>query len=331
VIATTLLAAAAVFLAAVAAGRALLVRRMRVLGTLAVMVEPPPEPDPADAHRLSAGTAAPPSRLRLRQSLLHGIQRHAQLLRLGPLVRWAERSLRGSGLPLRPEEFLALSAGGLVLGWLVGVVFRPAGFVRLLLVAAGLLAPTLAVRRARGLRRTRVSAQLSDVLTTLGNGLRAGHGLFQALEGTARQCPPPLGDELRRLQREVAAGIPVEEALLRLQRRVDNDDLELVVTAILVQRQVGGNLAEVLDKIAGTIRARVQVQGHLRVVTAQSRLSAWVVSLVPVAVFGLTTLIAPQVEHTLLVDPLGRLVAGLAVLLEVFGVLAIRKAVSVRY
>ena len=166
---------------------------------------------------------------------------------------------------------------------------------------------------------------------TLGNGLRAGHSLMQALDNAAAQSADPLGPEIARLLREVAGGIPMEEALQRLLARTANPDLELLVTAVLVQREVGGNLAEILDKIASTIRSRVGVQNHLRVITAQSRLSGWVVGLLPVVVFAITTLITPQIEHTLTHDPMGRMVGIAAIVLEGMGLLAIRQIVSVKY
>jgi tight adherence protein B len=320
---TALLAAAALACGGLAAGRHLLRGRLRILLALraAAGAEPEADPEPS-ARRRRTGSAA---------ALRAALQRAGGFLLRGPVQRWAERCLRGTGLPLRPEEFLGLCAAGLVAGWGLGVLLPLPGFVRLLLAVLGPVSPPLYARRARQVRTARLSTQLGDTLMTLGNSLRAGHSLLQAVANAADQAAPPLGPELARLLREIAAGIPMDEALGRLLARTANPDLELLVTAILVQREVGGNLAEILDKISATIRARVSVQSHLRVVTAQSRMSGWVVGLLPVAVFAITTLIAPQIESTLTHDPLGRLVAGAAVILEVGGLLAIRKVVSIRY
>ena len=318
-----LLVAATVALALLALGRLALRGRLRVLTALrTVRVGEHESVPPATDLGPRSG---PGTQLRA------AVKRAAGALSLGPLQRWAERVLQGTGLPLRPEELLLLIAAGPVAGWLVGAMLHLPGFVRILLVAAGPVLPPLLCRRARTSRIQRVSTQLGDVLMTLGNGLRAGHSLLQALDAAATQSPEPLGLEVRRLLREIGAGIPVEEALDRLVTRCANADLELMVTAIRVQREVGGNLAEILDKISATIRARVTVKNHLRVITAQSRLSGIVVAVLPVAVFGLTTLIAPEVEHTLTGDPLGRVVAALAVLLECLGILAIRKVVDIKY
>ena len=310
---------------AVAAGALALLRwalrgRLRLLTSLRAVRTGRDEEPPEDGPRRVG-----PGRVRAI------VKRTAGSLSLGPLQRWAERQLVGTGLPLRPEELLLLSLGGPIAGWLLGAAVHLSGFLRLALALTGLGSPTLACRRARAGRSQRMSLQLGDVLMTLGNGLRAGHSLLQALDTAANQCGAPLGPEMGRLLREIGAGIPVEEALDRLVVRCANPDLELMVTAIRVQREVGGNLAEILDKISATIRARVTVKNHLRVVTAQSRLSGIVVSVLPLAVFGLTTVIAPQVERTLTHDPLGRVLAGVAVVLELLGILAIRKVVAIRY
>jgi tight adherence protein B len=317
--AALLLAGAAVAAAALAAGRHLLRRRLRLLAGLALaqgLGTPPeagarPRPGRADLRRLLRRTGGP-------------------LLR-GGLRRWAEGCLRGTGLPLRPEEFLGLQAGGLGAAALLATLVPASAFARLCLVALGGAAVPLYARAARQRRLRAISEQLADVLSALGSGLRAGHSLLQALGNVAEQTPPPLGAEFGRLLREVGAGIPMEEALQRLLQRTAHPDLELLVTALLVQREVGGNLAEVLDKIAGTIRARLAVQRQLRVLTAQSRLSGWVVGLLPIAVFAVTTVLAPEVERTLTRDPAGRAVAATAALLELGGVLALRSIASVRY
>ncbi len=317
----TLLAGAAAYCLVLWTARRWAAHRLRVLRLLAMVRQgerPPEETAPRPRRAPGAGAR-------------HWAKQVGRFFLRGPLQTWAERSLRGSGLPLRPEEFLGITAGALVTGWLVGAALPLGAFVRFLLVLGGPLLPPLLVRRARNRRVSAISAQMGDVLNTLGNGLRAGHSLPQAMDSAATQLPAPLGEELRRLIHETAAGIPMDEALDRLVARTANADLELVVTAIRVQREVGGNLAEVLEKISATIRARIAVKAHLQVVTAQSRLSAWVVGLLPVGVFALTTVVAPQVAQILVQDPLGRLLAALAIVLEGIGVLAISRIVAIRY
>ncbi len=317
-----LLTAAAMALTGLALARFFLRARLRVLLALSIVQSGDGE---------GGGPAAAPRRRHAGSSLRAAVKRAATALALGPLQRWAESTLQGTGLPLRPEELLLLCTVGPVAGYALAALFQAPGFLRLLFILAGSLLPPVLCRQARTARSRRISVQLGDVLMTLGNALRAGHSLLQALDTAASQSEAPLGPELRRLLREIAAGIPVDEAFERLVGRSANADLELLVTAIRVQREVGGNLAEVLDKISGTIRARVAVKNHLRVVTAQSRLSGIVVAVLPVAVFALTTLIAPRVEHTLTRDPAGRAIGLAAIVLEGLGILAIRRIVAIRY
>jgi tight adherence protein B len=124
--------------------------------------------------------------------------------------------------------------------------------------------------------------QLSDMLNLMVNGLRAGYSTMQALEAVSRELPVPICDEFRRVVQEMQIGIPMEKALENLLRRIPSEDLDFVVTAINVQREVGGNLSEILDTISFTIRERVRIKGEIRVMTASVRTSGAVLSLIPV-------------------------------------------------
>ena len=292
-------------------------RRLRVLAALAaVAASEAPEPEPTP----------PRPRWSWRPRWPRGARGPAAaLLRLGA------QALHGTGLPLRPEEFLLLTLGAGLAGGGLGHLLRLGALGQALCAVAGLGAPGLAARRARSRRQAALSAELADALLALAGMLRAGQGLLEAVEALAEDTPPPLGEELRRLRRETVGGIPVEEALWRLVDRTGNRDIELWVTAVLVQRQVGGSLAEVLEQIADTIRARVALRERLRVVTAQSRLTAWVLSVLPVAVFLLLAALDPGLERPLWATPLGRLLASLAAALELLGIVAVRRVADVRY
>ena len=124
--------------------------------------------------------------------------------------------------------------------------------------------------------------QLSDMLNLMVNGLRAGYSTMQAMEAVSRELPTPISDEFHRVVQEMQIGIPMEKALDNLLRRIPSDDLDFVITAINVQREVGGNLSEILDTISFTIRERVRIKGEIRVMTAQVRTSGMVLSMIPV-------------------------------------------------
>lgn len=155
------------------------------------------------------------------------------------------------------------------------------------LIGAGIGAaiPRMYVKSQKKKRLQRFNDQLPDMLNLMVNGLRAGYSTMQALEAISKEMPPPINDEFRRVVREMQIGIPMETTLDNLLRRIPSEDLDFVVTAINVQREVGGNLSEILDNISFTIRERIRIKGEVRVLTAQVRTSGAVLSMIP---FGLT-------------------------------------------
>ena len=152
----------------------------------------------------------------------------------------------------------------------------------LLGAGVGFFAPRIYVGRLQGRRLTRFDNQLADMLNLMVNGLRAGYSIMQAMEAVSRELPPPISDEFRRVVQEMQLGVPMETALENLLRRIPSRDLDLVVTAMNVQREVGGNLAEILDTISHTIRERVRIKGEIRVLTTQAMMSGKFLALMPV-------------------------------------------------
>jgi tight adherence protein B len=153
---------------------------------------------------------------------------------------------------------------------------------------AGAFAPGFYVKRQQKQRLQKFNDQLSDMLNLMVNGLRAGYSTMQAMEAISKELPSPINDEFRRVVQEMQIGISMEAALDNLLRRIPSPDLDFVITAINVQREVGGNLSEILDNISFTIRERVRIKGEVRVLTSQVRTSGSVLSLIP---FGLTVIL----------------------------------------
>ena len=145
----------------------------------------------------------------------------------------------------------------------------------------GFFLPRLYVKRQQAVRLNKFNDQLGDMLNLMVNGLRAGYSTMQAMEAVSRELPTPISDEFRRVVQEMQIGITMEKALENLLRRIPSEDLDFVVTAINVQREVGGNLSEILDTISFTIRERVRIKGEIRVMTAQVRTSGLVLALIP--------------------------------------------------
>ncbi|GAB4504655.1 MAG: type II secretion system F family protein [Anaerolineales bacterium] len=200
------------------------------------------------------------------------------------------RELARADLKFKVAEYFALHVITVLGGALIMALLSGFGdFVSPLIGGVlGLFAPRFYVKRQQGLRLRRFNEQLSDMLNLMVNGLRAGYSTMQAMEAVSKEMPPPMNEEFRRVVQEMQLGIPMEIALNNLLRRIPSEDLDFVITAINVQREVGGNLSEILDIISFTIRERVRIKGEIRVMTAQVRTSGTVLALIPV---GLTLML----------------------------------------
>jgi tight adherence protein B len=192
------------------------------------------------------------------------------------------RELARADLKFKVAEYFALVFISTFVTALVAYVIQP--FIASALIGGiiGFFIPRFYVKRQQTVRLQKFNDQLADMLNLMVNGLRAGYSTMQALEAVSRELPVPICDEFRRVVQEMQIGIPMEKALENLLRRIPSDDLDFVVTAINVQREVGGNLSEILDTISFTIRERVRIKGEIRVMTASVRTSGAVLSLIPV-------------------------------------------------
>ncbi len=192
------------------------------------------------------------------------------------------RNLARADLKFKPGEYIALYVITIVGGALIAFL---AGGRMLLsaLIGAGIGAflPNLYVKSQQSKRLVRFNDQLPDMLNLVVNGLRAGYSILQAMEAVSKELPPPICDEFRRVVQEMQLGIPMEKALDNLLRRIPSEDLDFVVTAINVQREVGGNLAEIMDVISYTIRERIRIKGEIRALTAQATYSGRALALMP--------------------------------------------------
>jgi len=193
------------------------------------------------------------------------------------------RNLARADLKFKPGEYIALYVIAIV--GVALIAFLAGG--RLLLSALigaviGAFLPGLYVRSQQTKRLTRFNDQLPDMLNLVVNGLRAGYSTLQAMEAVSKELPPPICDEFRRVVQEMQLGIPMEKALDNLLRRIPSADLDFVVTAINVQREVGGNLAEIMDIISFTIRERIRIKGEIRALTSQATYSGRALALMPV-------------------------------------------------
>lgn len=244
--------------------------------------------------------------------------------------RRIELLIQQADWPIRGTEFEAILLlwGGLVglitfLVTLKGAMFF-AGLLAGILLGMALLG--LRIRR----RRKKFTNQLGDMLTMVANALRAGFSFMQAFELIAREMDAPMGREVQLVVNEVNLGNTLESALDNMQRRVVSPDFELVVTAVLIQRQVGGDLASILDTISETIAERVRMRREVMALTAQGRASAMVVGLVPIALAGALSIFNPNYLKPLIETDMGHMFIIAAVVLELIGVLIIRRIVDIK-
>ena len=219
------------------------------------------------------------------------------------------RELARADLRLKPSEFLFIWLGSIigvpVLMFILGFFLQALQSPIALLVGAliGFMLPRFWLNRRKGGRLNAFNKQLPDTITLIANALRAGSSFLQAIELVVRESRPPISTEFGRVIREVNLGLPFEQALENMVRRVRSDDLELMATAISIQHQVGGNLAEILDSIAYTIRERIRIKGEIRTLTAQQRLSGYVVGFLPIGLAGFLFVAAPGFMNPMFAKP----------------------------
>jgi len=204
-----------------------------------------------------------------------------------------------------------------LLGWAPGLALGALPYVFLL--------------QKRKLRLRRFSELLPEAIDLMSRGLRAGQALSAAVETIAQESDEPLRSEFRRAADEQSFGLPFREAMVNLSRRVPVADLQFLVTAILVQKETGGNLTQVLDKASHVIRERIRVGGQMRIRTAQGRLTGWILCALPFAMFISMNFLHPGYGKDLFQNPLGQKLVTYAAVMMVIGVVLIRRIVNVKY
>lgn len=258
------------------------------------------------------------------EALAKGLGRLQQGRRIELLMQQADWPIRGTEF-----EAILLLWGGLVglitfLVTLKGAMFFAGALAGILM---GLALLGLRIRR----RRKKFTNQLGDMLTMVANALRAGFSFMQAFELISREMDAPMGREVQLVVNEVNLGNTLESALDNMQRRVASPDFELVVTAVLIQRQVGGDLAQILDTIGETIQERIRMRREVMTLTAQGRLSGIILAVLPFAMAGILTFIKPDYLKPLLEDDLGRIIIAISVISELIGIFFIKKITDVHY
>jgi tight adherence protein B len=240
-----------------------------------------------------------------------------------------DMELEAAGVSLRSGEFVVASAGAALVFGVLGAALLRNSLLALIVALVGGAFPTILLRSALGKRADKLREQLPDVLTIMASSLRAGHSFLQSLDTVAKEIAQPAASEFQRVVAEIRLGRPVEDALEALAERVGSADFKWAVLAVNIQREVGGNLAEILDTVADTLRERAMLRRQIKVLTAEGRLSAWVLGLLPFGIGLYMFAVNPDYIGLLGTTIYGKIMLGVALALLVAGVLWMKKIVDI--
>jgi tight adherence protein B len=272
----------------------------------------------------------PETKPEIKMSFFQKIYRStADLFKSVQFSRKTERLLLEAGNPLKPEEYFALrifvSAG---IG-IFTVLLEMQWYFWLLFIVVGFELPMYFVKRRRKKRLNQLTYQLIEALGMMGNSMRAGFSFMQAMQLVGKEIPDPLGPEFDRCVRQARLGIPLEDVFAELIDRLPNKELDVVLSAILTQRSSGGNMAELLETMEETIRGRVRVLEELRTLTAQGRMSSWIITLLPVGLALYLALVNRDYFSPMLNHPLGLTILFIGAFLILIGWVLIQKIINI--
>jgi tight adherence protein B len=279
---------------------------------------------------LSAGGHASHESEILKRRLLGNTPAVEQLLLRLPRVHQLDKLLLQSGVQLTVSTFLFWSAAAAFGGLVLWLLLRLPGWIAPAIIAGAAATPLIYILRVRRQRLQAIEQQLPDALELMARALRAGHAFLSALQMVGTEGPEPIAQEFRTAFDEVNYGVPMQDALMNLAVRVPVTDLRFFVIAATIQRETGGNLAELLDKLGSLIRARFKLLGTIRVLSAEGKLSAWILSLLPFALVALINLVNPKFMSVLWTDPAGIKLVTAGLVFMVIGIFWMWRIVKIR-
>lgn len=240
-----------------------------------------------------------------------------------------EKDLIRAGIPLKGEEFQTLDILLGIISWILIFIVSKNIIIAFIISIIFLMIPRIILNIKIKSRLKSLENQISDTLTSMANSMRAGFSFLQAMEMVAKEMPEPISGEFKKMLREIGLGTPTQKAMLDMSERIGSDDLDLVVTVILIQRQVGGNLAEVLDNISETIRERMRINGEVKTLTAQGRISGLIISILPAALGIILFIINKDYIMTLFTHRIGIIMLIIGIFSQIFGYVLIRKVIQI--
>lgn len=265
----------------------------------------------------------------LKDQRFSGIDWVNQLLQTTNFAERMALDIARAAIPLRVGEYILIRWICALFLALMSIFMGHIWILSVLVGILGFYIPRFYLNHQKQKRVKKVVSQLMDAISLISNSLKSGYSFNQGLELVSREMPPPIADEFHQVLVELNMGGNAEEALNNLTKRVPSVDIDLMVTAFLIQRQVGGNLAEVLDNIAHTIRERIRILGEVRTRTSQARLSGYIIGLMPFFLMGVISLLSPAYLKEMFASPLGIIMLGMAFFMELVGALMIRRIASI--
>lgn len=247
-----------------------------------------------------------------------------------PRIQHLDRLLQQSGLHMNVAKFMGITLLAGFVGLLLGIWIGFALIICLVIAVGVALLPLMVVFNARSKRLARFEQQLPDTLDLISRALRAGHAFPSALQMAGQEMPEPIADEFRITFDEINYGVPMQDALIHLATRVPSPDLRYFVIAVMTQRETGGNLAELLDNLSRLIRERLKLMGTIRVLSAEGRLSAWILTILPFALVLIIFLIRPKFISILWTDPIGPKLIAFTCLWMAIGIFWMWRIIKIR-
>ncbi|MCI6869626.1 MAG: type II secretion system F family protein [Selenomonadales bacterium] len=265
----------------------------------------------------------------LSDSLKEALQKGARLIQKVHRSSSLDLKMLQAGLPILGSEFLIIELVAAIIAFVfAGLLTMQLPVAILAFLFMPLVGWMLIQMKIRKRRKDFVN-QLGDMLSMVASALRAGFSFVQAVEIVSKEMAAPMSVEISKLIREINVGVPMETALEDINRRVECPEFELITTAVLIQRQVGGNLAQILDNISDTINERIRMKREVLALTAQGRMSAVVLALLPMALAAFLFSVNHDYFDPLLASPMGKVAIGIALLMELLGYLVIKRIVDI--
>ncbi len=240
-----------------------------------------------------------------------------------------DERMRKAGMTLLGTEFLIILALSAVLSFVIAYILLQKLYVAVLVAVFVLMLEWMYVLIRTQRREAAFRNQLGDCLTMVANALRAGFSFLQAMDLISKEMEPPISDEFKHVMRDISLGTTMERALEDMDKRVGSPDFSLVVTAVLIQQQVGGDLARILDTISETIQDRIRMRREVHTLTAQGRISGWVLAALPVGMCILLNVLSPGYLDPLFKERIGQMAIGGAVILIIIGFIVIQRIVDI--